>query len=242
MKNHTDVLIWRLLWRDAMIRLKNISKGYEKTVISDVTLQIEKGTRAGLIGTNGSGKTTLLSIMAGNLKPDSGEVWYDGKNATKDSSLFSSCVGYVPQINPLIEELSVKDNLKLWYFDQKRRERLPQMLSLFRLEQDTDKKVSMLSGGMKKRLSIICSLADQPKILLLDEPTAALDIVSKAELLDCLDAYTKEGGTVFMTSHEEMEFAWFDEIYGIFKNSVEKLPQGTTVNDMVERLRKEADV
>lgn len=225
-----------------MIELKHISKKYKRPVLEDVSFYIEKGSMTGLVGINGSGKTTLLSIMTGNVKPDQGEIWYNGKNTKANKKTFKREIGYVPQENPLIPELSVKDNLKLWYFDRKRRKNLDRMLAMFRFEGELNKKTAILSGGMKKRLSIICAMADQPSVLLLDEPTAALDLVAKKDLLTCLSAFTQNGGTVFMTSHEETEFEWFDQIYGISHRHVIKFPKDITREQIISQLRKDANV
>ena len=106
------------------VEIKNISKRYKgKQVLKDISLSAQGGTCIGILGVNGSGKSTLLSILAGVLHPDCGSFLCDGNDLLREKALRSRCVGYVPQGTPLLEELSAKDNLLLWYdSDQLRRE------------------------------------------------------------------------------------------------------------------------
>ena len=98
-----------------MIEVTQIRKSYgKKKVLSDITFQVKPGECVAIAGKNGCGKSTLMQIMAGILKPDGGELCYFGKKAAYKSSTFRRFCGYVPQENPLMEELTVQDNLKLW--------------------------------------------------------------------------------------------------------------------------------
>jgi len=205
---------------EEMVRVSGISKAYgRKPVLRDVAFQAAKGQCVGIVGANGCGKSTLLAVLAGALKPDSGEVLYEGKlvwgKAPKAASRTApsarpGLVGYVPQGNPLIEELSVKDNLKLWYqagkksFEKEQKEGLIRSMGLGEYLKTPAGK---LSGGMKRRLSLACALMNRPKLLVLDEPGAALDVVYKEEIRRHLRSYLSQGGTVIMASHEEPELA-----------------------------------
>jgi len=183
-----------------MIRLTNISKSYSKNqVLTDVNLEVNKGSIIGITGRNGCGKTTLISILAGVESPDSGSIECDSSN-----------IGYVPQINPLIEDLSVKDNLKLWCDTN---ENFSHFVDTYDFSDILKKKVSKLSGGMKRRLAISCAMVNSPDILLMDEPTASLDIVYKDLIHQVMRDFTAEGGTIVMISHEKDELSMCDRVY-----------------------------
>ena len=119
--------------------------------------------------------------------------------------LYKKYTGYIPQENPLFENLTVLDNLKLWYCDNI--DGISPVMERFGLTKYARYTVSRLSGGMKKRLSIACSIAGEPPVLILDEPGASLDIVCKSDICSYLLEYSHSGGTVIITSHEEGELS-----------------------------------
>lgn len=186
-----------------MIEVLHISKKFgKKQILNDVSFQVDSGERVVIVGKNGSGKTTLLRIMAGIIKADSGEIRYFNEKAKSNGKVFRKYCGYVPQENPLIDELSVSDNLKLWSGNKNVRERI---IERFELQDMLTMQVNKLSGGMKRRLSIACALLTEPKILILDEPTTALDLYFKDDIMHWLEVFQKEGGIVLMTSHDTTE-------------------------------------
>lgn len=203
------------------IEITNIRKKYRSNqVLRDISFATEGGKCIGILGSNGSGKSTLLSILAGVLKADGGTFYYDGDDLFRDSGKRAQLVGYVPQGTPLIEELSARDNLLLWY-DKKDllRELDSGVLKMLGINEFLKTQVSKMSGGMKKRLSIGCAMAQRPPILLLDEPTAALDIVCKKKITDYLKQYKKAGGLLLLTTHDAAELELCDQCY-IIKNGV----------------------
>ncbi len=193
----------------------HIRKNYRrKTVLQDVTFTAESGTFLGILGENGCGKSTLLSILAGALKCGSGQLLFqDGEisaDLLKDSGLRSKVIGYVPQTPPLLEELSVKDNLRLWYTGGRKvldQELESGVLRKLGVGDFLGTQVSRLSGGMKKRVSIGCAVANHPKVLVLDEPGAALDLVCKQVIVDYLKDFCEKGGIAVMASHEILEIS-----------------------------------
>lgn len=186
-----------------MIEVQNISKKFgKKQILNDISFQVKTGERVVIVGKNGSGKTTLLRIMAGIIKADAGEIRYFGEKVGGNGKVFRKYCGYVPQENPLMDELSVSDNLKLWSGSKATRERL---IERFELQDILKIQVNKLSGGMKRRLSIACALLTEPKILILDEPTTALDLYFKDDIMQWLHLFQKEGGVVLMTSHDTTE-------------------------------------
>lgn len=200
------------------IEIKNIRKKYNKRgkeTLKGINFTGKSGECIGILGLNGCGKTTLLNCIAGLILPDEGSFILDGNNIF-DSQDFETNIGYVPQNNPLMEDLSARDNLRLWYTGAKLQleEELGHgILKSLGIDSFIDKKVSQLSGGMKKRLSIGCSMANQPPILLMDEPSASLDIDCKEIIAQYIKDFTKNGGIVIIATHEEGEIALCDRIY-----------------------------
>ena len=177
----------------------------KKTVLRDISLTAPSGQCVALLGENGCGKSTLLSILAGTLHEDAGRILVDGTDILKDHKYRSQVLGYVPQGTPLMSELSALDNLRLWYsfcgrnLKQDLANGVPALLGV------TDflkVPVSKMSGGMKKRLSISCAVAHRPKLLLMDEPSAALDLPAKESIRDYIEHFTSNGGLVLLATHD----------------------------------------
>lgn len=199
---------------DNMIEAAGITKKYNKTVLRDVSFKAAEGECIGILGANGCGKTTLLSILAGVNRPDSGSILYDGADALKNKKLFKQKAGYVPQENPLIEELSAKDNLRLWYsraaFEKSMKSGIIKKLGI---NDYINKRVSRLSGGMKRRLAIAAALANNAGVLIMDEPGAALDIYGKEEIRNYIKEFAWGGGTVIISTHDETEIKMCNTLY-----------------------------
>lgn len=199
-----------------MIEINNLTASYgKKKVLKGISLESERGECIGIVGPNGCGKSTFLSIMAGVLTPASGSICYYGKDALKNRVVFQKMTGYVPQENPLLPELSVYDNLRLWYPDRAelKRELAEGFLQILGIAEFVNKPVSKLSGGMKKRVSIGMALSGMPPVLILDEPSAALDLVCKEDIKRYLKIYLEKKGTVVLTTHEEGELSLCDKLY-----------------------------
>ena len=197
------------------VQIKNIQKCYgNKSVLKDITFSSEGGRCIGILGSNGSGKSTLLSILAGVLSADNGQFLCDGKDLLKDAAGRARLVGYVPQGTPLIDELSAKDNLLLWYDKETLAKELESgVLKLLGIQEFLKVPVRKMSGGMKKRLSIGCAVANRPPILLLDEPTAALDLACKESIAGYLRQYKRAGGLLLLTTHDVLELELCDQWY-----------------------------
>ncbi|MDO5551795.1 MAG: ABC transporter ATP-binding protein [Lachnospiraceae bacterium] len=224
-----------------MIEAANIRKRYRRgrEVLRDISFYAQPGECVGIAGENGCGKTTLLSILAGTLKADGGSLKYFGRDGLADRRAIRELVAYVPQENPLMEELSVRDNLLLWHRgDQAGLKRdlesgSAAMLGLSGHEKETAGK---LSGGMKKRLSIACALAGQGRILVMDEPGAALDLLCKEAIRNYLEAYRRKGGIVVLTSHDLMELKMCSRIYIMKGGVLIPLEQGFPLERLSEKL------
>lgn len=183
-----------------MFNINNISKNYgKKQILNEISFQIEEGTAVGILGVNGSGKSTLLSCIA---------TYY---SSSKDIN-----VGYVPQENPLFDELKPVDNIKMWS-PLSKREIIEQLsnppLSDMGITEFLDTPVKAMSGGMKKRVSLASVLINQPSLLLLDEPFAALDLPAKEDILQYMKAFLASKGTIIVASHDEDIFNFCNKVY-----------------------------
>ena len=191
---------------------ENIEQRYgRRKILSGCTLHADQGECIGVAGRNGSGKSTLLQILAGVRKPAGGSVTFCGKDMLSSRSRFGSLVAYVPQTNPLIEELSARENLQLLSGrDVSPKEEVCERLQLKELYR---MKVSDMSGGMKRRVAIACALTEHPPILVMDEPTSALDLYQKEIIMKYLSAYRSQGGIVVMATHDIDEMEFCDRLY-----------------------------
>lgn len=207
------------------LQISNLQKSFrKKKVLRDINLTACGGQCIGILGANGCGKSTLLSILAGIQKPDSGVITLDGKTMipVKNSKAVRNSIGYVPQDSPLIAELNAYDNLKLWYCDSPlclEDELDSGFLAMLGIPDFINIPVRHMSGGMKKRLSIGCSIAQNPRILLLDEPGAALDLICKERIEMYLRHYKKAGNLILIATHEEREIAECDALF-ILKDGI----------------------
>ncbi|NMC46343.1 MAG: ABC transporter ATP-binding protein [Chloroflexi bacterium] len=170
-----------------MIDIRNLTKFYGKgnqavRALNEVTLQIEEGM-FGLLGPNGAGKTTLMRILAGIVQPSRGQVVINGLDLSqeKDKQRLKAQLGYLPQELGLYPDLSAREFidymaiLKGMHTDSERRKRIREVLELAGLQENADRKIKGFSGGMKRRVGIAQAIVNDPRILIVDEPTAGLD-------------------------------------------------------------------
>jgi ABC-2 type transport system ATP-binding protein len=189
-----------------MIKAENLKKRYGDTVaLDDVSFELQKGETFGLLGPNGAGKTTTIKVLCGLLKPDAGNVTLDGKT---DPGLFEVrlSLGVVPQTLAIYEELSAEENLRffgrMYGLDgQKLKERIRDCLEIAGLTHRSRERVSKYSGGMKRRLNMVCSFLHDPPILLLDEPTVGVDPQSRNLIFETIEDMKKQGRTIIYTTH-----------------------------------------
>ncbi len=204
-----------------MLCAEHISFSYrKKQVLRELCLTAKEGDFIGIIGKNGCGKSTLLSVLAGVKRPATGSILLDGVPLFSKGSVPADTVGYVPQLNPLLPELTVWDNLKLWQrpssLNAGEKEDLYHRMGLI---EHFKTPVAKLSEGMKKRVSIASVLQNSPKILILDEPSAALDLPCKEVIHTQLLSFAKNGGILLFTTHEEAELSLCSALY-ILKDGV----------------------
>jgi len=217
-----------------MIIAENIFKKYgKKEVLKGASVISKPGEIVALVGRNGCGKSTLLQILAGTMKADKADITLWGKNPNEDKSLFAKYIGYVPQDNPLFEDLSVYDNLKFWSGGTKKEN--ADILNEFELCDILKMKVSKLSGGMKRRLAIACMVQRNTPVLLLDEPTSSLDIYYQEVLRNWIKSYVSRNATVIMSTHNEMEIKTADVIYLFNEGKTERIERNKLDIEYIRR-------
>ena len=178
-----------------VVKAEHISFSYSrKPLLEDLSFSAEAGECTVLAGPNGSGKSTALALTAGILKPDSGSITLTGR------------LGFVPQGTALFEDMTVRDNLA--FFASLAKTSVPKELP-FDILRYKKYKVSALSGGTKKRVSIACALLGDPEVLLFDEPCAGLDILYRDELAALIGGRKAAGCAILYVGHEPSEFAPF---------------------------------
>jgi len=188
------------------IEIHNLSKVYsEKRGLLGADLEVEKGELIAVIGHNGAGKSTLLNVLAGWIRPESGEVWIDGINLKNRSSVVRK-IGFVPETPNLFDFFSVDYNLKLFarlfqvpFF------RTKEILKELDLLAFRNNKIRVLSKGLKQRVSIARALLANPSVLLFDEPTSGIDFEMTKEIYRLLKNYHSLGKTIIFTSHRPEE-------------------------------------
>lgn len=166
------------------VEIKNIIKTFNgQRAVDNLSLNIEKGKITGVIGADGSGKTTLMRLIIGLLLPDSGEITVLGINPFKEKSKITSKIGYMPQKFGLYEDLTVIENLKLYADLKNVPYEFNKLLDFTNLEAFQTRKAGALSGGMKQKLGLACSLLGNPEFLVLDEPSVGVDPISRRDLM-----------------------------------------------------------
>ena len=220
------------------IEIKDIKKKYGKrTILDGISFAAEGGECIGILGANGSGKSTLLSILASVTRADFGSFLYEDKNLFDYPRVRSEIVGYVPQGTPLIEELSAKDNLLLWYDrESMKRELESGVLKMLGIDAFLNTRVSKMSGGMKKRLSIGCAISRRPPIILLDEPMAALDLACKQTIIEYLRRHLSDGGILLLSTHDVLELELCTRCYIIKEGKLEPFEYTGNLAELVARL------
>ncbi len=189
---------------DAIIKIENLKKSYgDVEAVRGISMEIYKGEMFGLVGPDGAGKTTTIRVLCGLLNPDSGSAIEFDKNIIKHRKEIQNQIGYLSQKFSLYGDLTVDENIQFFAeihgvknYEQRRNE----LLEFTRLTPFRTRLADNLSGGMKQKLALACSLIHRPKILYLDEPTTGVDPVSRRDFWKILSSLLKEEITIFMTT------------------------------------------
>jgi ABC-2 type transport system ATP-binding protein/nitrous oxidase accessory protein len=187
-----------------MIHVENLTKRFGRvTALEDVRLDVARGETLLLLGANGAGKSTLLRCLLGIL-PYEGTIRIDGLDPLANGREVRRRIGYMPQSGGLYDDLTVRETLR--FFSELRGasyESARELLEEVRLSPSLDARVGDLSGGMGQKLAFALALLGDPKVLLLDEPTASLDAESRERLLSKLVALQAEGRTILLSTHSQ---------------------------------------
>lgn len=196
-----------------VVEAMNLSKIYNQTpVVNKLNLTIEPGCFCGILGPNGAGKTTTLRMFIGHCPIDDGKLLILGQSMPDNASLVRESVGVVPQMDNLDPDFTVKENLYVYgrFFGLSTsvlKQRIDDLLDFSSLHDKADSKISELSGGMRRRLTLARALINKPKLLILDEPTTGLDPQARQAIWQKLRELKKQGLTLILTTHymEEAE-------------------------------------
>jgi ABC-2 type transport system ATP-binding protein len=220
------------------IEIKNLSKTYkkgEKVALKSIDLEIKKGSFFGLLGPNGAGKSTIINILAGLVNKSSGSVKIAGINIDENPQATKFKIGIVPQELIIDPFFNVRETLEIYagYFGVRKSERrTEEIIEALGLKDKANSVPRSLSGGMRRRLLVAKALVHNPEILVLDEPTAGVDVELRNQLWDYVKKLNKAGTTILLTTHylEEAE-KLCDEIAVINRGEV-------IANDRTENLMK----
>jgi ABC-2 type transport system ATP-binding protein len=188
----------------AVIALDGAVKRYgSRTAVDRVTFDVRAGEMFGLIGPDGAGKTTTLRLACGLLAADAGTVRLFGVDPARDRALATSAIGYLSQRFSLYGDLSIDENIEFFARVHGVRDfgdRRTRLLRLTGLEAFRGRLAARLSGGMKQKLALACTLVHEPKVLVLDEPTTGVDPVSRREFWKLLAEFLASGLTIFLAT------------------------------------------
>lgn len=200
-----------------IIKTKGLTKKYKKEKVNDsIEINIPENCIYGLLGPNGAGKSTLLKILTGMINKTEGEVFYKNREWTRKDLLE---IGALIEEAPIYEKLTARENLKVRaiLYDLSE-ERIDEVLKIVGLYDTGKKKAGKFSMGMKQRLGIALALLNNPKLLILDEPTNGLDPIGINELRELILAFPKQGITVIVSSHMLSEIEHIADYIGIIAN------------------------
>jgi ABC-2 type transport system ATP-binding protein len=193
---------------NSAITLTGVTKKYgDVLAVRDLSMSVERGEMFGLIGPDGAGKTTTIRLMCGLLNVDGGTVRVLGLDPAKDHRQVTQAVGYLSQRFSLYGDLTVDENIAFFaeihglrMGDAQVGERRTRLLEMTQLAPFRDRLADQLSGGMKQKLALACTLVHEPKVIVLDEPTTGVDPVSRREFWKLLSEFLSQGITIFMST------------------------------------------
>ncbi|MEI7542566.1 MAG: ABC transporter ATP-binding protein [bacterium] len=209
-----------------VIEVKDLEKKFKDVkAVAGLNFSVERGEIFGLIGPDGAGKTTTLRILSGIMLPGGGLVNVLGKQMPKAAEAVKEKIGYMCQKFSLYTDLTINENISffadIYGIDKKTlNERLGPLLKMTRLEPFKDRLAGKLSGGMKQKLALICTLIHRPEILFLDEPTTGVDPVSRREFWEILQSIHSEGVTIVVSTPYMDEAEQCSRIGLMFKGKI----------------------
>lgn len=222
---------------DAIIT-NNLSKKYkDKLAVSSLNLNIKNGELFSLLGTNGAGKTTSIKMLSTLILPTSGEAKVYGYNIDKELQKIKEIINVSPQETAIAPNLTVLENLNFMagiYKIKNKKEKIDELIKIFRLEEVLKQKAKTLSGGWQRKLSIALALINNPKVLFLDEPTLGLDVIARKELWTVIENL-KGKITIILTTHYMEEAEKLSDRVGIMNKG--KLIKIGTVKELISKTK-----
>jgi len=196
------------------IEIKELRKDFgEVTAIERLDLEVAEGELFGLLGPNGAGKSTAINILCGLLEPTNGSVKVEGYDVRKESRKIKELIGVCPQEMGVFPYLTGRENIEFFgnmgaVPKKELKERVDGLLEKMSLTEDADRRVKTYSGGMKRRISLVMALVNNPKIAFLDEPTTGMDPQSRRAVWEFLKGISGDSKTIILTTHymEEAEY------------------------------------
>lgn len=184
------------------LEIKNLTKKFgEQTALNNINIEIKKNEIIGLLGPNGAGKSTLMKSIVGVLMIDEGEIIFDGKNFAENEIQTKEKIGFLPENNPLYNEMYVKEYLQFVADIHKiQKEKVDEIIDLVGITPEKSKKISQLSKGYKQRVGLAQAILHEPDLLILDEPTNGLDPNQIIEIRNVIKEIGKEK-TVILSTH-----------------------------------------
>ncbi len=197
-----------------LLEVKDLKKSFKKVhAVKGINFNVEKGEVLGLLGPNGAGKSTTISMISTLIRPDGGQVFYNGEDIENKPKAIQKNLGYVPQEIALYPMLSGKENMFFWgraygLKGKELKKRVEEVSDIIGIKDRLKDKVKTYSGGMKRRLNIGVALLHNPELIIMDEPTVGIDPQSRNHILDTVLKLNEQGMTVIYTSHymEEVEY------------------------------------
>jgi ABC-2 type transport system ATP-binding protein len=224
----------------SLLQVERLSKSFgTNRAVDSVSFQVHPGEIYGLIGPNGAGKTTTISMICGLLKPDAGQISVAGNSFASNPQRAKQIMGVVPQELAIYEELSGRENLEFWgrmagLSSADARARTTELLEALSLTDRAKDPVKNYSGGMKRRINLGCALLHRPKLLLLDEPTVAIDPQARVNILEFIRALRDSGTAILYTTHYLEEAETLCQRIGVIDHG-QLLAEGT-LSELQERL------